>query len=228
MRIKFKNLFGIPKEDVKPLCILMPFLNKAITQGLSLSERFSGKPYACFQHEKFTLIETRIGPLFTGDAVLNLKNSPCEKILFIGACGSLDKIRCPIGSIVSPTACYAVESFTQMLNKKILFEDLIPALSGTSMSCSPNIEPVQCASIGSIMLEDKYKQHFLDQHIDVLDMECASVFAASGSINLSASAFLYVTDIIGETSPYEISDPEIMQAIDRAQNQIAEVLKKHL
>lgn len=222
MQFKFKNLFGISAHEVKPRCVLMPFIPGMIIQQLGLSKRISGKPYASFQHPDFTILETRMGPLFNGDAVLNLKDTPCEEIFFIGSCGSLNEERFPIGTVATPKSCYAMESFTQMLNGTQVLDCCIQAK--TPPPSSPEIQPVQCASVGSIILESTYHPLFLEKHIDVIEMECASILCAANFIGRKATCLLYVTDIINKTSPYEISDTTALQKIQNAQTQITKFL----
>lgn len=224
MQFSFKKLFGIPGDQVKPFCILTPFLTKSLAQGLQLKDRKTGNPYTCFQTEQFTLIQTRMGPLFTGDAVLMLKETSCETILFFGACGSLNKEQYPIGSIVTPASCYAAESFSQMVGDKIDLSHKITLSKDTTSLFNNQVKSVCCASIGSIILETQFQTYFQENKIDVLDMECASVFSGAKSISRNAAALLYVTDIIGETSPYEISNDNAQTSIDHAQKQIIDII----
>jgi len=86
------------------------------------------------------------------------------------------------------------------------------------------VEPVTCASIGSIYLEHQRLETFHDLAIDVLDMECASVFAAAKAIQRPAAAVMYVTDIVGKDSPYDITDSQTVHLIEQAQNSLAELL----
>ena len=221
--MKFEHLFGIPSKDVRPLCILMPFLAKPINQELGITEFHKGKPYASACHEKLTLIETRIGPLFTGDAILALKDSPCKTILFIGSCGTLDPSRFPIGSLVLPKAAYAMESFSEMVfNRAVLTHNIPVPSSPLAGLLSRHAVSVQCASTGSIQLEGQFRSLFIKHHIDVIDMECASVFSAATVSKLSAASLLYVADVVGETSPYDTPD----SAAARAQIQIAKIIKE--
>ena len=224
--MRFEDLFGIPSDQIKPLCILMPFLVKPIHQAFGITQFHKGKPYSSACHEDFTLIETRIGPLFTGDAILALKNSPCRKILFIGSCGTLDPSRFPIGSIVLPKAVYALESFSEMVSKQASFTHNIPVPSSPLYEfLSQNILSVQCASIGSIQLENEFHQLFSRHRINVIDMECASVFSAARAIGRPAASLLYVTDIIGETTPYDPYNEEARLAIVQAQTRITEIIQ---
>lgn len=219
----FEHLFGIPKEDVRPLCVLTPFLTKPLINALDLKDRFRGNPYAGYHHPDFTFIETRMGPLFSGDAVLHLDEARCRNFLFIGACGSLDEKICPIGSLAVPFASYALESFSMLASGRVSFDFNIPACPDPAWSLS-KFPSVQCASIGSIVLETAFAPVFRDKGITVLDMECASIFCAAQRIGVPVSALLYVTDIIGKTSPYGVSDGDNAAHIEHAQKQAAEMI----
>jgi nucleoside phosphorylase len=228
MTSSFEQLFGIPKDNIHPVCILTPFLTKPLIDELGLERRFRGKPYAGFSHHDFTLIETRMGPLFTGDAILNLNDSPCQTIIFIGACGSLNDQLLPIGSLVTPSNSFALESFSAMAAGSLSFEQNVfgrpdPAVLFSERS---NVfSTVQCASVGSIALEAEFAPLFIEKKISVLDMECASVFSAANKIKRPASALLYVTDIIGSTSPYDITTGHAdIQKIENAQTQAAQII----
>ena len=217
MNLQFHNLFGIDQNSVKQLCILTPFLTRELRQGLGLEEQHPGKPYRCYQHHDFTLIETRIGALFTGDAILQLANSACRTLVFIGTCGSLDSAKFPIGTIVVPESAFALESFTLMLSGK-------PYLSPVE---AKHILPFKddkikigcCLSTGSIALQQQYTEFFHINKINVVDMECAAVLTASHHIKRKVLPFLHVADIIGQTSPFDHDDSHKI-LINRAQKHI--------
>jgi purine-nucleoside phosphorylase len=52
-------------------------------------------------------------------------------------------------------------------------------------------------------LETKYQDWLQKNKINVVDMECSSVFSAASSINKKAIAIFYVTDIVGEKEPFD-------------------------
>lgn len=221
MKQTFEKLFGIAQNQITPLCVLTPFLTKDIIRHFHLSERYRGNPYTTLPQRHLTVIETRIGPLFTGDCVLSLKDSPCKMILFIGSCGSLNGQRLPIGSIVAPVICYPAESFSDVIAGYIPLNHPIPSPSDPlTLFHNTNIQPVHCASIGSIVCESALADKFRQKNIDVLDMECSSIFSAAQSIGIHAAALLYITDIIGQTSPYNIPDDSDRKAIQTAQTEI--------
>ncbi|MEW5894532.1 MAG: hypothetical protein AB1650_02070 [Candidatus Omnitrophota bacterium] len=220
MPIPFKNLFGIEQHDVKPVCIITPFLTRTLRQGLHLSPHHSATPFRTYQHPDFTVIETKAGSLFNGDTVLALKNSPCNGIIFIGTCGSLDHERFPIGTIVTPEKVFAMESFTSMLLDK---PDLIPV----PVPVTPIIpaKKGQCVSVGSLILEEKYMKLLKTAKTDIVDMECASVMAASNYNKFKTVPLLHVADLVSASSPF-VHDNIQKAHINHAQNNIVKIINQ--
>ncbi|HSV43538.1 MAG TPA: hypothetical protein VLJ10_03200, partial [Candidatus Bathyarchaeia archaeon] len=203
MIFSFPKLFGQEKHDIKPFCILTPFLTKGLLKGLHISKLYRGNPYHTATHRSYSLIETRIGSTYAGDAVLLLRGTPCQRILFIGSCGSLDQKRFPIGSVVVPQICCAMEGFSTMLGPALPFDRVVtPDDDFISKLIALAVKPVHSASVGSIVLESILQSDFQKNGIQALDLECASVFAAAAHVRIPAAALLYVTDIVGETSPF--------------------------
>jgi purine-nucleoside phosphorylase len=153
--------------------------------------------------DRFTIIRTGVGPAFTGDAVLYLKDTKCKNIILFGSCGLTKKTdRLDIGSLVSPKACYNWESFSDVLTKshkesivrypdKIFFDNLISI-------DSTNISPVTCVSMGSLKLQEQFQDYFLKEKIDILDMECSAFFSASKKTKKRSIALFYCSDILKE------------------------------
>jgi len=114
---KFKKLFGIEADTVQETCIVMPFVGKGVLRELGIKDLSRGLVYSSGNGEFGTVVYTSMGATFTGDAVLYIAETPCREIYFLGTCGLLQ--RTPglnIGSLVSPSRCYAQESFTSLLS----------------------------------------------------------------------------------------------------------------
>ena len=113
----FKKLFGIEAERVQASCVVMPFVTKEVLREFGVEDLSRGQLYGAGNGECCTVFHTRMGASFTGDAVLYLSQTPCRELYFLGTCGLL--YRTPgikIGSLVSPSHCYAQESFTSLLS----------------------------------------------------------------------------------------------------------------
>ncbi len=114
----FENLFGIKPVQIQKNCILTPYLTKNLLESFGINKLLKGCLYASGSTPHFSLIRTGIGAPFVGDAVLYLKETPCQNIFFLGSCGLIQSTKkLNIGSIVSPSSCMGVESFSQILNK---------------------------------------------------------------------------------------------------------------
>ena len=106
-----------------------------------------------------------------------------------------------IGSLVSPSKAYSLESFSRMLaNQDIVSDVYYPDkkfLEDFTSASGSSIKQVPCATISSLKLEEERKDAWLKQGIEAVDMECSAFFAAASHSGLKAMAVFYVTDIIG-------------------------------
>lgn len=202
---KFEILFGIKESEIRDTCILVPLLSKAAFNAFGVKSLHRGKIYSSSNAKHFTLINVGIGPSFTGDAALYLGNTSCKNIILFGSCGlvkssgSLD-----IGSLVAPAACYSMESFTNMLLKNHDFKTFCPhdALISSFLNNNKFVQKVNCATLGSLKLEEEKLDLFKEKNIQVVDMECSSFFSAANHVKLKAMALFYVSDIINEKPFY--------------------------
>ena len=218
---EFKTLFGLNEDQLKNTCILTPFFTKGMLDSFKVNETFHGTPYSCANSDNLTLIKTHVGAPFVGDAVLNLKNTYCSNIILFGSCGLVSETETlRIGSLVSPVKALELESFSQLLNYKIdksRFTEAHNDLLEKLISLSPaNIETILCASVGSIFLENEYKEFFLENNISALEMECSAFFNAAKHINRKAIALFYATDILGTNSPFDKPSEQVKIAIDNS------------
>jgi len=203
----FEALFGIKESKIKKTCVLMPLVARDILLKLGIKKLSRGKLYSAANADHFTLIRTGMGTNFLGDAVLYLEDTPCENILLFGSCGSLGRSGdLTIGSLVSPIDCYACESFSNVLQDKVedcevfrpdesLLEKLI------KYDKKGTVKMAHCVTFASLKMEGKKLKFFSDRGIDVVDMECSALFAASDHIKRKAAALFYITDIV-ETHPF--------------------------
>lgn len=208
MRRYFKELFGIESSQVKKACVLMPFIPKDALSGLGIRRFARGKLYRAGNGRDFTLIHTGFGPALTGDAVLYLAEAGCKNVMLFGSCGLLrENSSLGIGSLVSPSKAYSLESFSRMLaNQEITSDVYYPEkklLDDFTSASGSSIKQVPCATVSSLKLEEGRKGEWLRQGIEAVDMECSAFFAAAGHSGLKAIAVFYVTDIIGVKPFYQ-------------------------
>lgn len=208
---KFETIFGIKESEIKDTCILMPLVPKGALNNFGVKDLFRGKIYTSGNAENFTLINTGIGASFTGDAVLYLSNTNCKNLILFGSCGLVKSHGGPgLGSLVTPVECYAMESFTNLLFKNYDFKPFFPdkLLIESFLNNNKHILRVNCATLGSLKLEEENANFFLEKDIRVVDMECSAFFSAAAHKHLKAMALLYISDIINEKPFYTESLPE--------------------
>ena len=117
MQPSFKSLFGVAESEVTRTCVLLPVLSKDILKSLGINHFYKGKPYSTGIGKGITVIHTRIGAPFVGDAVLFLKDTPCQNFILFGSCGAVrETAAVRIGAIVTPVRCYSFESYSDLLN----------------------------------------------------------------------------------------------------------------
>jgi purine-nucleoside phosphorylase len=215
----------------------MPLLKKGILERFKIEGFSRGRLYGSGNNDDFTLIHTGVGPCFTGDAVLHLKETPCRKILLFGSCGLVrENDGLSVGSLVSPGKCYSQESFTELLlgkNKrpgifypqKKTFGDLLHA--GEKYG----VRKVICSTIASLKLEEGMVDACIEKGVDVVDMECSAFFSAAGASGLKAAAVFFVSDVINK-KPFYVALEQGLQSvvsasIMHAADLICECIKKN-
>ncbi|MFH1854114.1 MAG: hypothetical protein ABH815_02255 [Candidatus Omnitrophota bacterium] len=207
---KFEILFGIKETEIKNTCVLLPLLAKDMFNHLGIKRLFKGKIYSSGQAQGFTVIVTGIGAGLAGDAVLYLEDTACQNIILFGSCGLVwGKKGLAIGSLVSPFLSYALESFSDILLDKEKDWKAFSADEELREKFLNTIEAqsINCATLGSLKLEENLVGLLRKKDIHAVDMECSSVFSASKYIKRKATALFYVTDIINKKPFYsKLSD----------------------
>jgi len=209
----FEAIFGIKTQQIKKNCILLPLIPKIILSEFKVKKILRGKLYGVANTKEFSLIHTGIGAGLVGDAVLYLKDTLCQNIILFGSCGLVkEKADLSLGSLVSPFKCYAQESFSEMLLEGLKEEKVFYAHQGLFESFAnanqeKGLKEVTCATISSLKLEEGMLDVFIEKGIDVVDMECSALFAASNFVGLKAIALFFISDIINKRPFYAGLDP---------------------
>ncbi len=202
---KFETLFGIKKSDIKDTCVLMPLLLKGALEGLGVKKLSRGKIYSSGNARNLTLIVTGMGASFTGDAVLYLSGTNCKNVILFGSCGLIKSEKgIGIGSIVAPVKCISMESFTDILLKNHGLKAFYPDrdMLGSFLNKNKGVKEVNCATLGSLKLEEDNLGLFTDKDIHVVDMESSGLFSAASLKGIKAMALFYISDIINEKPFY--------------------------
>jgi nucleoside phosphorylase len=234
---KFEKLFGIKKSEIKKTCVLLPYVSKKMLECFKIKPLKKGLLYASINNQFFTLIHTRTSAPLTGDAVLYLDQTLCENIILFGSSGLIkDDSGLKIGSLVAPSKSYCLESFTRMLleknNCEVLYPDKNLFQKLIASDKKKKVSPVICGSVGSLKLEENYKDFFNQKKIEVVDMEAAAFFSAAKHINRPAIAVFFISDIINKKPFYkDLNRSEatcLSRGVESGVNIICEFIKKNL
>lgn len=226
----FERLFGIEEARIGHACVLLPLANRELVRHFGAAAFSRGMLYGTADGPGFTLIRTGVGAALAGDAVLHLAETACEEIVLFGSCGlagSAGGMR--IGSLISPSACHAAESFTRLFEDDIPFGDAFYADAELrarilSHAGTREIRDEPCLSIGSLKMQEGLLPALRARVIGIVDMECAAVFAAARRTGRRAASLLYATDIIGEKPFHNPLSDEDRVALDRAIEDAAGIL----
>lgn len=235
---KFEKLFGIKASEVKKNCIILPFLQKEVLKYFQVRSLSKGKLFGAGNSGFFTLLHTGIGPGFTGDAVLYLKDTACRNIFLFGSCGLVaERDGLSLAGLVSPSKCYANESFSELLKygpkeDSVFSPDKVIYGRFLKLTRDAGIKDALCSTIVSLKLEEDMIDSFIAKGIDVVDMECSAFFAAASFCGLNAAALFYITDIIRKNPFYISLEPglksRLNSSIKSAANILCEFIKTNL
>lgn len=203
---RFETLFGIKEAEIKNTCVLLPLAPKGALNKFGVKNLSRGRIYSSGCADNFTLINTGMSAAFTGDAVIYLSETKCKNIILFGSCGLVKhSAGLDIGSLVMPVESYSMESFSGLLLKDKVFKTFYPdkALTESFLKTYANVRKVNCATLGSLKLEEENIALFAEKKIDVLDMECSSLFSAAENKHLKAMALFYISDILDKKPFYE-------------------------
>jgi len=214
---KFKTLFGMEKRDIKRTCVLAPVVTREILKTFELDFLEKGAVFSAGNNKYFTLVNTRIGGGFLGDAALMLAGTACERLILFGSCGAVNK-KLRIGEMVAVEKALSQDSFIGMLNKRpvsnmfladagflrriALFKDKYPFHAVTSLT------------VGSLELEEQYIEYLENSSIEVVDMETSALYAVAQQTGKKAVSLMFISDILGQAPYYEqLAKREEMSAV---------------
>ena len=226
----FKTLFGLDTDQIQKTCVLLPHLPKGILNYLKVPQLSRGKIYASGNNKHFSIIHTKIGAPLCGDAVLYLKATRCENIIFLGTCGIIKETNyLDIGTIVCMESCLEMESFSQALAGINNVENYSYPEEGLLQNFLEYTKDVgvcrtKGVSFGSLKLEEKYIDYLTEKGIDVVDMECSALFAAAQNIKRKAFAVTVCTDIIGKKPFYRTYSTDDQHSVNGAVKQASEII----
>ncbi len=230
----FQDLFGIDPSSVSETCVLFPFLRRSLLGGFGVGKLHRGLLYSAASGELCTVVLTRIGPVFAGDAVLHLAGAGCREVIFLGTCGLLSPgLPREIGSLVCPSPWYGQESFS-----RLAADDLSP---GPRFLPDPELrralllaggleeEPGPAGvSFGSLSLQEELLPRWRGRGVEVVDLESAAVCAAAARSGVRAASLLAVSDIVGTRPYYSPLTPAERARLDRALDRAVETVCRYI
>jgi purine-nucleoside phosphorylase len=228
---RFKSLFGIDRDTVRKTVLLLPFIPPRTLETLGIKTLSSGLVFSAASSENLTVIKTGTGAGFVGDAVMYLAGAPCQDIIFLGSCGLINrKLGLGIGSLITPSATFSMESFSDILSGRLQEPVSVHPDSGLLNDfievTGLEIQRSGCISFGSLFHEDAFMPVFRRLGVDVIEMECAALFNAARKTGKRALALLYVSDILGEKNFYFELSPEDKKSLANGVSQASQAILK--
>jgi len=227
---EFDALFGIESQAVQKTVLLLPMVPQDVLGEFGLAELSKGKIYRAGQGDGFTLVHSAVGAGLTGDAVLHLKQTPCQRVILFGSCGLLQETASlKIGSLVAPSQACAAESFTDLLLEPDReWRSFLPnaELVDQLRDQDPGIELAHCLTVGSLKLESALAPRWLRRGISVVDMECSAFFAAAWHTDLGAAALFYATDVVQGRPFHAPLEPQLGRRIAEAKARGCAILQR--
>ncbi len=209
-----KLYFHCEPEAIQPKVIVTPYWHV---------ERFSGNADSVttvfedtvhqleYNGQLITLIRTGIGAPQTGDAIVALGCTPCERIVFTGSAGGLSPSM-EIGDLIVTERSICGDGFSRYLDpdvptKDCFFQPVEPDPDLTKCVDKVTSEHCQRGSValhrGNIFSTDSIIAQFfrLDYivenfHCIGIEMETAALFKAAKLVGIKAAALLQLSDVI--------------------------------
>ena len=167
-------------------------------------------PRSLFKGINGDFIFTKMGVVFTGDAVLNYRG---KNLIFLGLCGKINK-KLKIGDITVPSDCLINESFSDIIEKGIK-KKIIKTEPDVLRKIEKfeNIKITRNVTFPSLKMEKKFLKVFKELKIDTVDMELSTVLSASKFKKIKLFPFLIVSDTAGRDDFSLKSKNEIRDSI---------------
>ncbi len=228
----FRDLFGLPPETVGEACVLLPFAPKRILRGFGIEKLERGLLYSAAAGDLCTVVLTRIGAVFAGDAVLHLADTDCREIIFLGTCGLLSSgSSLGIGSLVCPSAWYGQESFSRLISGDpdpgpLVYPDRELRRS-LLRAAGIEAEGPSGVSFGSLCLQPRLLPRWRGRGVAVVDLESAAVCSAAARTGRKAVSLLAVSDIVGDRPYYRVISTAERESLDGALDRAVEIVCRY-
>ena len=209
-----KTVLHCDPASIQKKAIVTPVWDVNVFAGHleSMSEISKGVVYQLEYHgQLISFIRSGIGAPMTGDVVLSLACTPCERVIFTGSIGGLDASM-KVGDLLIPKKSLSGDGFSRYLSPDIETKDcfLQPAepdselqmavMKNASKICkreSVSLHSGTVFSIDSVIAQFFRLEHLVKKFGCIgIEMETSSVFKAAKLVDIKASALLQVSDVI--------------------------------
>jgi purine-nucleoside phosphorylase len=219
--MNFKTFFGNDEQSIKRNCIICQNFDISL-----FSNEVSDGLFVKSANIKTATIIALKNNFLAGDAVLRLKDSPCENIFVFGSCGGYGKVS--YGDLVIIDKAYNLESFSDMLNFK---NQVKYYQSSTDLSANFYTKNIQkklistnSACVSSLYLETKFLDWFKEKEISAVDMETSIILSASNNIGCKSVCLMYVSDIVSTNATLFLQEKSIKQKVLFSRKSLAEMI----
>lgn len=218
----FKKVFGADREVITKNCLILPSDDSELFKDLNIKSVFKGMFYNVMLSDYCSIITLK-SRSFAGDCVLLLEDTLCENIILFGSCSG---IKVKVGDNLLISKSLNLESFSNFLNIKEIKNFDYYGVSLAGRFKNEDFKTAICATVSSLVLEEKYRSELYNMGIDCVDMESSMVVKAADSINCSTLVVFYVVDEVGVINFYDEYDLQTRQKIKAARRKAADKLSK--
>jgi len=164
-----------------------------------------------YHKQSISLIRSGIGAPQTGDVILALGCTPCNRVIFTGSVGGLETSM-EIGDLVIPEKSLCGDGFSRYLDADVQTKDCFlnpiepdPKLTEivknyASEFCQGESASLHLGTIFSIdsIIAQFFRLDYLVKNFNCIgiEMETSSVFRSAKLVGISASALLQISDVI--------------------------------
>ncbi len=239
-----KEYFGCELSAISKTVIISPILKleKFRQYAEEIVDEFEGWYNGItvkYKGQEISILSSGIGSPLTGDCVLALKYTDCEKLLFSGSAGAVNSEYC-IGDMLAVGEAVIGEGFSRYHTKSFMEDSfgrlvrgddtmtelLYAAIKPYKQEYSVNTYKGRIFTTDSILGETKEAfDYMVSKGCDAVEMEVSAVFTAAQKANIKAAALIFISDLpLKSKSLFEGRDNRDYEQHRRQKNEIPRLL----
>lgn len=219
--IKYSNkkeicryILGVPAEEIRNTVIIAPSWEPDSIENIGYYNcitKYNPLFTSCkvwdieYEDLAFTYIKTGFSASLLMDAFLSLAETECQRVIFIGSVGALNK-EYNIGDLIIPKAAICGDGASRYIayaNMRDVFGEIVSPCSNftrKAFAVACKYMPVQSIHIGctfssdSIVAQYVHLTQIINMQCDSIDMESAVAFRCGTLLNIPTVALLVVSD----------------------------------